>query len=104
MRYFMALVLIIGGVVYGVDQCNPPTSQCQNSQLGCSAMKSMKSDGVIDGFDKAETESGWIISWEINDDDSFLVNMNYERYQVSYPTSEETLAKRIDSELQDYRP
>lgn len=67
-------------------------------------MKELKSTGKIDGFDEAATEEGWVISWEINDDDSFLVNMNYKQYELSYPRDKELLANTIDSSLRDYRP
>jgi hypothetical protein len=97
------VLLVIGGIVWGLDQLQPPPSTCDN-EFGCQAIKTLRSDGVIDEFEFKEPESGDLATVEVNDDDNFLLHLDRSGYTIEYPSREDDLADAIDAKLERLAP
>jgi hypothetical protein len=104
MGWVFLILLVIGGIVYGVDQIKAPPSDCESDELGCKFMKQLKDDGTINEFESIDPAKGDLTTWEINDDDSLLIHMDASSFQVEYPSDKKDLASELDERLKDYVP
>ena len=103
MGWVFLILLVIGAVVWGVDQVQPPPSSCAD-ELGCSAIKGLQSSGVIDEFEFKEPDDGDVSTIEINDNDSFVIHLDRSGYEIEYPATDEDLATSIDGRLRRFKP
>jgi hypothetical protein len=104
LRWIFAAVVAVGGLAWAVDKLQKPPSECEANELGCALVTQLKDEGVIDGFEFVDPESGDITTVEINDNDSFLLHMGATGYEFEYPEDEEALVNEMDAVASKYRP